>query len=176
MAGPCRSFVSGWPGTGIARWRDAAKRAGSRGNGCDGWSISGCLPHAYAILIPYAAWASSPEAGAQCGSSARWDLCGGLPERAVPTATRKGFCFGDPPRIRRPTNSAGEPSFIESGLQTWGTSFSFWASPRLNTCATHPFSSRGSVWLPTLADKPVAPAAPNVWINIGVTDQRNGTV
>ncbi len=26
---------------------------------------------------------------------------------------RKGFCFGDPPRIRRPTNSAGEPSFME---------------------------------------------------------------
>ncbi|MGA3221784.1 MAG: hypothetical protein ABSE77_22430, partial [Acidimicrobiales bacterium] len=28
-----------------------------------------------------------PEAGAQCGSSARWDLCGGPPVRAVPTAT-----------------------------------------------------------------------------------------
>ena len=27
-----------------------------------------------------------PEAGAQCISSARWDLCGGPPERAVPTA------------------------------------------------------------------------------------------
>ena len=30
-----------------------------------------------------------PEAGAQCGSSARWDLCGGPPERAVPTAIEK---------------------------------------------------------------------------------------
>jgi hypothetical protein len=28
-----------------------------------------------------------PERGAQCGSSARWDPCGGPPERAVPTAT-----------------------------------------------------------------------------------------
>jgi hypothetical protein len=28
-----------------------------------------------------------PERGAQCGSSACWDLCGGPPERAVPTAT-----------------------------------------------------------------------------------------
>ena len=27
-----------------------------------------------------------PEAGAQCGSAARWDLCGGPPARAVPTA------------------------------------------------------------------------------------------
>ena len=32
-----------------------------------------------------------PERGAQCGSSARWDPCGGPPERAVPTAT-----VGDP--------------------------------------------------------------------------------
>src|SRR5258707_1143555 len=29
----------------------------------------------------------SPKVGAQCGSSARWDLCGGPPARAVPTAT-----------------------------------------------------------------------------------------
>ena len=28
----------------------------------------------------------APKAGAQCGSSARWDLCGGPPARAVPTA------------------------------------------------------------------------------------------
>ena len=89
MAGPCRSFVSEWPGTGIARWRDEAKRAGFRGSACADLLTTGCLPHAYVILIPCAAWASLPEAGAQCGSSARWDLCGGLPERAVPTATVK---------------------------------------------------------------------------------------
>jgi RNA-directed DNA polymerase len=28
-----------------------------------------------------------PKAGAQCGNSARWDLCGGPLARAVPTAT-----------------------------------------------------------------------------------------
>ena len=28
-----------------------------------------------------------PEVGAQCGSPARWDLCGGPPVRAVPAAT-----------------------------------------------------------------------------------------
>jgi hypothetical protein len=28
-----------------------------------------------------------PKAGAQCGNSARWDLRGGPPARAVPTAT-----------------------------------------------------------------------------------------
>ncbi len=32
-----------------------------------------------------------PEAGAQCGNSARWDLCGGPPARAVPTATGKFY-------------------------------------------------------------------------------------
>src|SRR5260370_2269762 len=30
----------------------------------------------------------APEVGAQCGNPARWDLCGGPPARAVPTATR----------------------------------------------------------------------------------------
>ena len=29
----------------------------------------------------------APKAGAQCGKSARWDLRGGPPARAVPTAT-----------------------------------------------------------------------------------------
>jgi hypothetical protein len=33
------------------------------------------------------AHASRPEAGARCGSSARRDLCGGWPARAIPTAT-----------------------------------------------------------------------------------------
>jgi hypothetical protein len=36
---------------------------------------------------PKARHAFVPEAGAQCGNSARWDLCGGRPARAVPTAT-----------------------------------------------------------------------------------------
>ncbi len=31
----------------------------------------------------------TPEVGAQCISSACWDLCGGRPVRAVPTATKK---------------------------------------------------------------------------------------
>ncbi len=39
--------------------------------------------------IPTTGSASESEAGAQCGSPARWDLCGGRPERAVPTATAR---------------------------------------------------------------------------------------
>ena len=33
------------------------------------------------------ACASEPEVGAQCGSSARWDLCGGCRVTGIPTAT-----------------------------------------------------------------------------------------
>ena len=36
-------------------------------------------------VVPF--FTSSPEAGAQCGNPARWDLCGGRAERPVPTAT-----------------------------------------------------------------------------------------
>ena len=39
------------------------------------------------MRIPNSVCASTPEVGAQCGSSARWDLRGGRPVRAVPTAT-----------------------------------------------------------------------------------------
>jgi hypothetical protein len=35
------------------------------------------------------AFAFGPKARAQCVSSARWDLCGGPPVRAVPTAIRR---------------------------------------------------------------------------------------
>jgi hypothetical protein len=42
------------------------------------------------ILVPNSACALIPEVGAQCGSSARWDLCGGCPERGIPTASFTG--------------------------------------------------------------------------------------
>ena len=41
----------------------------------------------YFIPTTGTASTSEPKAGAQCGNPARWDLCGGLPARAVPTAT-----------------------------------------------------------------------------------------
>ena len=40
-----------------------------------------------ALGHPKARHAFVPEAGAQCDNAARWDLCGGPPVRAVPTAT-----------------------------------------------------------------------------------------
>ena len=39
--------------------------------------------------FPDVRFAPGPKAGAQCGSPARWDLCGGPPARAVPTAIRR---------------------------------------------------------------------------------------
>ena len=42
-------------------------------------------------LIPNSVCASPPEVGAQCGSSARWDLCGGRRVTGVPTATHRSF-------------------------------------------------------------------------------------
>ncbi|MDR1677016.1 MAG: hypothetical protein LBS44_01335 [Deltaproteobacteria bacterium] len=32
-------------------------------------------------------WPQNPTLGVQCVSSARWDLCGGIPVRVFPTAT-----------------------------------------------------------------------------------------
>jgi hypothetical protein len=37
--------------------------------------------------FPEARFAATPKVGAQCGNPARWDLRGGPPARAVPTAT-----------------------------------------------------------------------------------------
>ena len=53
------------------------------------------------IRIPNGVCASLPEVGAQCGSSACWDLCGGRPVRAVPTATAL-FTIMSSFRIRKP--------------------------------------------------------------------------
>ena len=40
-----------------------------------------------AALIQVRLWSSSSKVGAVCGTSARTDLCGGWPERAIPTAS-----------------------------------------------------------------------------------------
>ena len=42
----------------------------------------------WCIHFPMCVFAFGPKARAQCVSSARWDLCGGPPARAVPTAIR----------------------------------------------------------------------------------------
>ena len=78
----------GRPALAALRCGAAANATGSTGSG---WSASppdGFRLPASCIPTPRRASTFAPEAGAQCGSSARWDLCGGPPARAVPTAIR----------------------------------------------------------------------------------------
>ena len=70
----CTSFGSRSAGSGIARCRDEARTAACPGTGCGGSSTAGCLLPASVIPIPCGDLASSPEARAGCGKSARPDL------------------------------------------------------------------------------------------------------
>src|SRR6266545_1692388 len=72
----------------------AASARGSAGSAWTASRLDGCRPPAWCIPFPTRALAFVPKAGAQCVSSARWDLCGGPPARAVPTAiTLPGLPF-----------------------------------------------------------------------------------
>ena len=68
--------------------------------------------------------ASVPEVAAQCGSSARWDLCGGAPERAVPTATR---------RSPRELGQAIVKTHRRKRVPRAGTRLACWREPRAST-------------------------------------------
>jgi hypothetical protein len=65
----------------------AANARACRGFGSSASPIHGFRRCEFCILGPLNALTFVPKVGAQCGSSARWDLCGGWPVRAVPTAT-----------------------------------------------------------------------------------------
>jgi len=72
---PTRSGRSA--GSGVSSGLDRVRRAVARGHeAADLASPVACRPTRRVL----------PEVGAQCGSSARWDPCGGPPVRAVPTA------------------------------------------------------------------------------------------
>jgi len=62
---------------GSSRFGDEASAAASTGRGWIGSRNSGFLVPALFILGRSSALLSGPEIRAQCGSSARWDLCGG---------------------------------------------------------------------------------------------------
>lgn len=59
----------------------------SAGIACGALARTGCLRWWFIVLIPSAAWASSPKAGAGCDSPARPDLWRGLCAIMVPTPT-----------------------------------------------------------------------------------------
>ena len=69
------------------RCASAPQPASSPDLGADGppRKRDGSLPPGSRILGRTSGSTPVPKAGAQCGSSARWDLCGGPPARAVPT-------------------------------------------------------------------------------------------
>src|SRR5262249_6396405 len=71
---------------GTGRSGAAASATVSTGNGCAATRSDGSLPSASLIPGPTSDSALAPKSGAQCVSSARWDLRGGPPARAVPTA------------------------------------------------------------------------------------------
>src|SRR5262249_41027402 len=62
-------------------------------NGPDRHSVAAARPR-NASLPRGALCRHTPKVGAQYGNPARWDLCGGPPARAVPTATRTGLLDG----------------------------------------------------------------------------------
>jgi hypothetical protein len=65
---------------GASRFGDAVSATGCPGNGWLQSSSGGSPAPAFSIPGLSSAFASEPKARAQCGSSARWDPCGGRPE------------------------------------------------------------------------------------------------
>jgi hypothetical protein len=63
-------FGSKSAGSGIARFRGAARTPACFGTGCGACSTAGCLLLALVMLILCAAWALSPEVRAGCGNPA----------------------------------------------------------------------------------------------------------
>src|SRR5215217_4728542 len=88
----------------------AASARGSAGSAWTALRRDGCRPPAWCTPFPTRAFAFAPKAGAQCVSSARWDLCGGPPARAVPTAISDPWPPSPPSgggQVRRPLLVAG---------------------------------------------------------------------
>src|SRR5262249_46497424 len=82
--------------TGIARFFVAANGGGFRGRACDGLTRAGSPELLSHTLGLSSVLMLGPEVRAQCGSAARWDLCGG---RLEPT--------GEGPSLPRPGAAAG---------------------------------------------------------------------
>ena len=99
---PSQRSPTGWFTSGVDRSRGAARRQGCRGHAWRGTAPGGSLRLESSIPGQSSALTFEPEAGAQCVSSARWDLCGGRPEASL--AERPHQVKGRPYRER--ANSA----------------------------------------------------------------------
>ena len=76
-----------WSRPGIGRCDVAASGDPSTGTECSDSLPAGSLRSTLSIPGPTTTSRSEPKARAQCGNSARWDLCGGRPESS-PTKGR----------------------------------------------------------------------------------------
>jgi hypothetical protein len=74
---------TGWFTSGVDRSCGAARRQGCRGHAWRGTAPGGSLRLESSIPGQSSVSTFGPEAGAQCVSSARWDLCGGRPETSL---------------------------------------------------------------------------------------------
>lgn len=70
-------FELAWSSVGIVRYGDAANGGDFNGIACVVLSLAACLRSASFILGLVGDLTVEPKARAQCGNSARWDLCGG---------------------------------------------------------------------------------------------------
>ena len=104
IAGRFAPFAPRRPDTGARRSGAAASVTDSTGNEWTALPADGSRLRVCSTPIPKCALAFVLKAGAQCGSSARWDLSGGPPARAVPTATPLHVYTGD---VTRPGEAGG---------------------------------------------------------------------
>ena len=79
---PAVGGVGGGKGTDRGEHRAVATGPDSE----PGFQVAWSAKRASSRTDPVQLWSSASEVGAVCGSSARTDLCGGWPERAIPTA------------------------------------------------------------------------------------------
>ncbi len=94
-----------WSDTGGMRFGAAASVAGLPGSGCIGSPDAGSRERVFSIPGRRCASTFLPEAGAQCVSSARWDLSGGRPEplkgKGCPYRDHQLITHHRPPRTAR---------------------------------------------------------------------------
>ena len=134
------------PGTGSSRYDAEASAIVWTGIECTALRLDCCRRSASCIPTLTCASTPGPEAGAQCGSAARWDLCGGLAvtglvrPRPVPTATRKGRSL--PQSVRNTISSRSSPRNGRRSEAGWSGAWA--ASPGMSSPSTRPSTWRST--------------------------------
>ena len=93
---------------GSSRFGDEVSAVASTGRGWIGSRNSGFLVRALFILGRSSALLSEPEIRAQCGNSARWDLCGGRLAQSCANRPYRDHCIGSSAKTLGARTSKGE--------------------------------------------------------------------